>query len=57
MSKRLLSNEPEYPKVLEELSGKMRKSSYGGIWKDKKSYKELSEAAGIPSGKQLRGFS
>ncbi len=51
MSKRLLLDEPNTPKSLKErFLGKCGKSSYGEFWKDKKSYKELSEATGIPSG-------
>ena len=51
MSKRLLSNEPNTPKSLKELFWEnAEKARMGEFWKDKKSYKELSEATRIPSG-------
>lgn len=51
MSKRLLSDEPNTPKSLKELFWEnAEKARMGEFWKDKKSYKELSEATGIPSG-------
>ena len=51
MSKRLLSDETNTPKSLKELFWEnAEKARMGEFWKDKKSYKELSEATGIPSG-------
>ena len=51
MSKRLFSDEPNAPKPLKELFWEnAEKARMGEFWKDKKSYRELSEATGIPSG-------
>lgn len=51
MSKRLFSDEPNAPKPLKELFWEnAEKARMGEFWKDKKSYRELSEATGIPAG-------
>ena len=51
MSKRLFSDELNAPKPLKELFWEnAEKARMGEFWKDKKSYRELSEATGIPSG-------
>ena len=43
MSKRLFSDEPNAPKPLKELSGKMQKARMGNFGKTKKSYRELPQ--------------
>ena len=44
MSKRLFSDEPNAPKPLKELFWEnAEKARMGEFWKDKKSYRELSE--------------
>lgn len=51
MSKRLISNRPSDIKPLKQLFWEnAEKARMGDYWKDKKSYRELSEATGIPSG-------
>ena len=51
MSKRLTSNPPSDLKPLKQLFWEnAEKARMGDYWKDKKSYRELSEATGIPSG-------
>ena len=49
--KRLISNRPSDLKPLKQLFWEnAEKARMGDYWKDKKSYRELSEATGIPSG-------
>lgn len=51
MSKRLISNRPSDLKPLKQVFWEnAEKARMGDYWKDKKSYRELSEATGIPSG-------
>ena len=51
MSKRLYSDNPNASKPLKELFWEnAEKARMGEFWKDKKSYRELSKATGIPSG-------